>query len=196
MSKTTLLFEPDGFYHIYNHANGNENIFINDDNYQFFLNKFNLYISPVARTYAYCLMPNHFHFLIQLKERNAIIDLFKLNTLDVELDMSKKVSHQFSKFFNSYTQAFNKYHGRRGSLFMQNYKRKGVDSEQYLKRLIIYIHQNPVENGFVDNLNDWKYSSFKAITSNIETIAEKDKVLELFGGIENFIFCHKKLVTL
>ena len=56
------------FYHIYNHENGNENLFREEDNYQFFLKKWAAYISVIADTYAYCLMPNHFHFLLRIKE--------------------------------------------------------------------------------------------------------------------------------
>lgn len=99
MSKTTLLFEPDGFYYIYNHANGNENIFINDDNYQFFLQKFNLYINPVAKKIAYCQMPNHFHFLIQIKEKTSICELFKFNELVTDQELSKKNKSSIFKTF-------------------------------------------------------------------------------------------------
>lgn len=59
--------QPNNFYHIYNRANGNENLFNEDKNYHFFLEKWNKYISPFAETYCYCLMPNHFHFLILTK---------------------------------------------------------------------------------------------------------------------------------
>ncbi|MCF6359136.1 MAG: transposase [Cyclobacteriaceae bacterium] len=55
------------YYHIYNRANGNENLFRSDENYEYFLKKWGEYISDIADTYAYCLMPNHFHFLIKTK---------------------------------------------------------------------------------------------------------------------------------
>lgn len=59
--------ETEKFYHIYNHANGNENLFIEEENYHFFLQQWDKYISPIADTYAYCLIPNHIHFLIRIK---------------------------------------------------------------------------------------------------------------------------------
>ncbi len=64
--------EPAKFYHLYNHANGNENLFRNEENYLFFLKKFAFYVNPIADTYAYCLMPNHIHFLIAIKEEKEL----------------------------------------------------------------------------------------------------------------------------
>jgi hypothetical protein len=62
------LLEPGAYYHIYNHANGSDNLFRNDDNYMFFLKKYSEFISPVADTFAYCLMPNHFHLAVRMKD--------------------------------------------------------------------------------------------------------------------------------
>jgi REP element-mobilizing transposase RayT len=62
--------QPGFYYHIYNHANGSENLFLNEDNYNFFLKKYSSYIRPVADTFAYCLMPNHIHVLVRIKEIN------------------------------------------------------------------------------------------------------------------------------
>jgi len=55
-------------YHIYNHANGSENIFREEENYRFFLQQYDKYLGGVVDTYAYCLMPNHFHFLVGVKD--------------------------------------------------------------------------------------------------------------------------------
>lgn len=63
------LFEPDQVYHIYNRANGNENLFRESRNYRFFLQKYFAYINPVAETYAYCLLPNHFHAMIRVRSK-------------------------------------------------------------------------------------------------------------------------------
>jgi len=58
-------FEPEIFFHIYNHAVGTENLFRNPENYRFFLRKYSQYTAPIWETYAYCLLPNHFHFFGQ-----------------------------------------------------------------------------------------------------------------------------------
>ena len=68
--------EPGCYYHIYNHANGNEDIFLEAENYRWFLHQYNIYVSPVAETCAYCLLPNHFHFLIKLKDANKLLQTF------------------------------------------------------------------------------------------------------------------------
>lgn len=69
--------QPDTSYHIFNHANGFENIFRKEENFYYFLEKYRLYISPIAETYAYCLMPNHFHLVIRIRKRAAIEALIR-----------------------------------------------------------------------------------------------------------------------
>jgi REP element-mobilizing transposase RayT len=77
------ILEPGYFHHIYNHANGNENLFKRDENYHYFLKKFKQYIFPIADTFAYCLMPNHIHFLVRIKEEDALSESFpKFQTLE------------------------------------------------------------------------------------------------------------------
>jgi len=161
---------------------------------KFFLKKFNNYISPIAKTFVYCLMPNHFHFLVKIKKEKIVFNFFrktfpKFQTLE-KLD-NKLISKQFAKLFSCYTQSFNKQNNRKGSLFIKNFKRKNIDTENYLKRTIIYIHQNPVNHGFCDNINKWKYSSYNSIISDKPTVLQKEEVISLFEDIDNFIYCHK-----
>lgn len=66
--------EPDKYYHIYNHANGFENVFRCKENYLFFLRKYRFHLLPFFDTYAYCLMPNHFHLLIRVKSREEMLE--------------------------------------------------------------------------------------------------------------------------
>jgi len=75
---------PDTCFHIFNHANGFENVFKEAENYRFFLEKYQLHISPIAETYAYCLMPNHFHLVVRIRKREVIEELFlnKNNSLE------------------------------------------------------------------------------------------------------------------
>jgi REP element-mobilizing transposase RayT len=68
---------PTTSYHIFNHANGFENVFCEEENYRFFLEKYRLYISPVAETFAYCLMPNHFHLVVRIRKREVIEELIR-----------------------------------------------------------------------------------------------------------------------
>ncbi len=79
ITKKTLPLEAGNYYHIYNHSNGNDNVFFKKKNYQYFLSKYFDYISPVADTFAYCLMPNHFHFLLKFKEEKELFEWLKEN---------------------------------------------------------------------------------------------------------------------
>jgi len=80
---------PDTSYHIFNHANGFENVFRKEENFYFFLEKYRLYIWPIAETYAYCLMPNHFHLVVRIRKREVIAALIR-----------NKKNNNFSKVSN------------------------------------------------------------------------------------------------
>ena len=195
---------PELSYHIYNHANGSDILFREEKNYFYFLERYKKFISPVADTFSYCLMPNHFHILVNIKKETEIVSAIdnssvikKYNSLpsanEKENFISLYVSKQFSNLFSSYTQAFNKMYGRMGSLFMKNFKRKQIQGENYFIELIKYIHLNPVKDGFVKKPEDWKFSSYNTILSNESTFVKRNEVIDLFGDVDNFKFCHLKL---
>ena len=70
------------FYHIFNRGNNSENLFLTHDNYSYFLSLYYKYISQVADTYAWCLMPNHFHMLIRVKDEVEILMNLNLTGLN------------------------------------------------------------------------------------------------------------------
>ncbi|GAB2761846.1 transposase [Salinimicrobium soli] len=185
------VLEPDKYYHIYNRANGNEKIFLNKGNYSFFLHKYQQHIQPIANTLCYCLMPNHFHFLIKIRPSEEIEQTGHEDPSKMGLYCSKK----FSNFFSSYAQAYNKQHNRTGSLFQKNFKRKIVDSEKYLFQLIHYIHLNPVRANLVEKPEDWEFSSYQKLTSTGPTFLQKKEILGLYDGIENFEYVHSKIIS-
>src|SRR5665647_1869477 len=98
-----LVLLPNEVYHIYNHAVGDDNLFRHADNYKYFLQRYADFIHPIAQTYAYCLMPNHFHVLIRIRSEEAIVENIKLNTFPKFETLEKLLSKQFSNFFSSYT---------------------------------------------------------------------------------------------
>jgi REP element-mobilizing transposase RayT len=69
MSHYTPLI-PGVVYHIYNRGNNGESIFIEERNYDYFMKLYSKYISPKAETFAYCLLRNHFHFMVRIKTEN------------------------------------------------------------------------------------------------------------------------------
>jgi putative transposase len=181
--------EPENFYHVYNRANGSEKVFLSEENYRFFLRKYSEHIMPVAQTFSYCLMPNHFHFLVQIKsekEIRAALNKDSIKTISVE----KLVSKQFSNLFSSYTQAFNKQQNRMGSLFMKNFKRIRVNDELYRQRLVHYIHLNPVEAGLCNMPHQWDFSSYIGILTGKRLAFLDLGAVEWFGDEYNFKLVH------
>ncbi len=107
--------ESDKFYHIFNHANGRENLFEEDENYRYFLQQCEKYISPIAETYAYCLMPNHIHFLIRILPEAEVklnIPTFgKFQTFQ-KLDTKNYWKDKFQTFLKLNTKRYWKYGSR------------------------------------------------------------------------------------
>ena len=194
INKTELLI-PDATYHVYNRANGNEILFMTDENYRFFLAKYNQYISPIAHTYCYCLMPNHFHFLIQIKSEAELKiefgDKLKIDLQGFE-NLEGLISQQFSNFFNSYVKAFNKQNNRKGSLLMHPFKRKRVTDIKYLLKLVHYIHYNPIEAKLCETPTQWHFSSYTSLISKTDTTLKRQEVINWFNDIDNFIYLHTK----
>ena len=201
MAKTEhyyTVFEEGQFYHIYNRTIDKQPLFRNESNFDFFLKKYDKYLSPVADTYAYCLLKNHFHFLIRIKEN--LTDISGSTTLIKEKKDSPFenhehdiVSHQFRKFFQSYALAFNKQHGRVGTLFQTPFKRVLVSGDAYFTQLIYYIHANPQHHNLTDDFRKWKWSSYNSILLNKLTKVKKDEVIEWFGNKEAFEQYHNNL---
>lgn len=174
---------PGNFYHLYNHSNGNQLLFREGRNYVFFLDKFIKYLNPYIETYAYCLMSNHFHFLVKVKEEFEVDG--KINQTEARL-----VTNAIKNWLISYTQSYHKVFGTKGNLYYQKIRRKIINDEEYLMNLIVYINLNPVLHGFVDFPYQWNYSSYKATISNQPTKIRRDEVIDLFGGLNNFKYYH------
>ncbi|CAN5439613.1 hypothetical protein BH20BAC1_BH20BAC1_09320 [soil metagenome] len=193
---------PDCFYHIYNHANGRENLFVENRNYPFFMDKVSLYVLPFLYLHAYCLLPNHFHLLVNIKELDEIKLLESFKTFqklpDEQLQpvVEKKISKAFANLFSSYTQSFNKVYSRKGSLFIPNMKAEIIDNEPGICNVVHYIHTNPIHHGFVLSPEQWKYSSYNAYLSDTPSQVSRKFLLDLFGGKTNFITHHHQPVEL
>ena len=188
---------PGRYYHLYNHAVGDENLFRQPDNYYFFLERYTRYILHIAHTYAYCLMPNHFHMLVRIRDAKELDTHFchlkrTTNVPNAGLNYSTFIMQQFSNFCNSYAKAFNTHFGRKGALFIDYVRRKPVEDDAYFTTLLAYIHRNPVHHEFCRDAFDWPYSSLHAICSNKPTKLERTTVLHWFGGVEPYIRFHQQ----
>ncbi|MEQ8523984.1 hypothetical protein [Gracilimonas sp.] len=200
MSQKKIQFKPGYTYHVWTHANGDENLFRNEENYNYFLKKYSHHVHPVVDTFAYCLMPNHLHFMVRVKSNDEVLEFVRMKKKDPTLQgfgtlggLSNILSRQFSHLFNGYTQAYNKKYNRKGSLFIPNFRRKLIDSDDYFVSLIAYIHNNPVHHGFTKNLSDWPFSSWHAYMLRKLTNICKDEAMKWFGDERNFKVIHQNL---
>lgn len=189
--------EQGRFYHIYNRGINGTNLFYNKGNYEFFLHRYAEYISPFVETYALCLLPNHFHLLVRVKEQDAVdkkVPLFE----KVELLENKEhpASAAFQRLFTSYSKAINVQQKRHGSLFEKPFKRKLVTDTQYLANLVFYIHANPQLHGIADDFRMYPWSSYDKILKNTPTRLQKDEVMQWFSSPENYVAYHNRKMDL
>ena len=148
----------------------------------------------VVETYAYCLLPNHFHFFIRVKEIDEVNMAKALTEIEsAEQSIHNLVSRQFQKFFQSYALAFNKQQQRNGTLFQTPFKRVLISDDSYFTQIIFYIHANPQNHNFIPDFRSWKWSSYCAFISDKLTKLKKQDVLNWFGGKEAYLEYHKSL---
>jgi len=139
------------YYHVYNRGNNKEALFKEERNYYYFLDLYKKYIYPIADLYAYCLLPNHFHFLVQIKEFGDMDHMFRSRN---------GIKVQFATFFGTYTKSINSAYQRSGILFEGRFKRKLIGSTDQFYQTIAYIHQNPQTHNLVSDYQVWPYSSY------------------------------------
>lgn len=178
--------EEGKVYHVFNRGNNKENIFKEWKNYYYFLRLFKKYLDDYVEVLAFCLMPNHFHFMIRVKENTNVIP---------QMDGTRTkchISEQFRRLFISYTQAINKQYGRTGSLFQKNFKKIEVKEESHFTVLIAYIHLNPVKAKLVKSCSDWKFSSYNSIINSHELNPISMEIVNWFNGKEEFINFHRE----
>lgn len=192
MPQLKQTIEYGQYYHIYNRGNNRNDIFFETDNYNHFLRLYDKYIDPIAETYAWCLLKNHFHFLVRIKDKEEVAKI-TINKGNLDNPRILNPSRQFGHLFNAYTQAINKRYKRTGSLFESTFERKLVDSEKYFQKLIFYIHNNPVHHGLVDSMIEYPWSSYLTVTSTKETKLNRSGVIKAYGDLENFKYYHSQM---
>lgn len=185
---------PGEKYHILSRAVGNEKLFLTEENYRFFLARYRKYVSPVADTYCYCLLPNHFHSLVKIKEEPAIFSLLGEQITPEQLPA--KISWQFSKLLNSYAKAYNKANSRKGALFIDFLRRVPIEKDEQFGATVFYIHKNPVHHGYCNAMEEWRWSSYNAFLTEKPTMLLRDEVLDWFGGMKGFSDYHSQPVYL
>ncbi len=187
MTGSTLKLLHGQYYHIYNRGINSCNLFYEAENYEYFMQLYDKYISVYAETFAWVLMPNHFHFVVRIKEEPEVLAI-------KHEPLTLKPPHQhFSNLFNAYTKAFNERFNRHGSLFERPFKRKLVDNEQYLKQLVLYVHHNPVHHGFCSHPLEYPWSSYLTCLSEKQTKLQREKVVGWFQDVDGFTKSHQEI---
>jgi len=156
-NQDTLCF--GNYYHVTNRGNHKEALFRRDQHYFYFLDLIKKYIIPIADLYTYCLLPTHFHLLVQIKGIDQIGRIYP----DLGL-----IWKQFWTFLGIYTKTINEIYHWTGSLFEGRYSFKKVPMDEYFFQLIVSIHQNPQNYGIV---SDFRYRLF----SPYDAYIRKDK---------------------
>jgi putative transposase len=164
------VLEKGNVYHIYNRGINGEIIFNTDENKHYFLKLYSKYLENKADTFAFCLMYNHFHFIIRIVNE-------------------KEITQALSNLFNAYAKAFNKQNDRTGSLFEKHFKRIQIINETYLLNLIQYVHLNPKHHLDI-NYKNFPFSSYQSIISDKPTKLLRNEVIQLFDSKDNFVYCH------
>jgi putative transposase len=164
MARRPRLFAPGVLYHVIARGNHQQPTFLNDRDYEAYLERVARYRERYGVTlYAYCLMPNHIHLLLQ--------------TSDAPLAKFMQGLQQ------SYTQRFNRVHGAVGHLFQGRYRAIICETDEYLITLVRYIHLNPVRAGLVDHPELYVYSGHRVYLNGDGTeLIDPGPVLRMLGG--------------
>jgi len=168
-------FYKDKLYHIFNSSTDGRNIFLRDGNYYFFLRQYIKHTGNLVDTLAYCLLPDHLHFLIRVN--------------DPEL-----ANAYLNKFFTAYSNSFNEHERQEGKLcFQQKFKRKLIENMDHLTAAIYFIHVNPVHHGITESVMNYKFSSYRILLGEGSTKLNRNEILEWFCGKRNFINYHRDI---
>ena len=177
-----MLLEKGNLYHIYNQGNNQRKIFFKKENYTFFIEKIKIHLLPYVDLLAYCLMPNHFHLMVLVREEELPIQDTHTVTQSHGVSKNRTINDSIGILLRSYTRAINKQENFSGKLFREKTKAECINcfkritpsfindkkatnnlisEKQYPQICFNYIHQNPVKAGILENEVDYEFSSAK-----------------------------------
>lgn len=168
--KDEIHWQPGGYYHLYNRGARRLSIFRELENYVFLLHRLKRILPGMeVSIIAYCLMPNHYHFLVRQ-------------------DGSLPAGLLVQRLFNSYTKAYNRRYAHSGTLFERRYLAKAVTDDSHLLHLCRYIHANPVKDGLVESPADWPYSNYLEWIGKREgTLLDKGFIAAHFSNAQHYV---------
>ena len=143
MARPLRINIPGGIYHVMSRGNARQPIFLDDGDHRHFLKLLAAALRRFGvRCHAYCLMPNHFHLLLQIGTAPLGRTMHQLNA--------------------AYAGWFNRRHQRVGHLLQGRFKAPMVENGDYFCRAVRYIVRNPVRAGLCARCADWEWSSYRA----------------------------------
>jgi REP element-mobilizing transposase RayT len=156
------IFKAGFTYHIYNRGFQKQKLFFSSDDYQRFKIKLAEEIEGDFRLHAYCLMPNHFHLLVE-----------QMNDVSISI-LLRNIQLAYAKYFSL------KY-GKEGSVFGSRFKAKRIDSQEYLLEVVRYIHQNAPKAGLVESPDEWIWSSYWSYLGDVyESFVTTEYILSYY----------------
>lgn len=169
MPTRETAFVQGFYYHIYNRGINRGNVFHTEENYKYCIGLAQTAsVKYAISIIAYCLMPNHYHFLVRQ-------------------DSTESVSKFVAKVFNSFVQAVNKQQDRKGPMFEGRFNSVLMAKDDYLVHLCRYIHLNPVVAGFVSDPEDWPHSNYlEWINKRPRTPKEEEFISNQFSSVQEY----------
>ena len=162
-------FIEGSVFHFYNKTPQGKLLFKTDNDYLYFLTKFKKNIKKYpCEVYAYCLMPNHFHFCLR---QNTEKPLYRI----------------FNDTFTSYALHYNSKYNLKGKLLQDRLQDKRITDDSYLILLCKYIHNNPLKADLVEDLEKWKYSNYLEYTGQRNGILFSKELIKTYpDDFENY----------
>src|SRR3989344_3484192 len=183
-------FAENEIYHVFNRGVEKRIIFQDEKDYRIFTYYLFIYLAPLdlvnsvypnlplrlqaknlnkeVELLSYCLMPNHFHFLLKQNSADGIIKLMKQLT-------------------NAYTLYFNQKNKRVGGLVQGRYKAVRIETDEQLIHVSRYIHLNPVASSIVKLPEEYQWSSYSEfLDEKNEKICRTKQILEHFSSRQNY----------
>lgn len=159
---------PGTYYHLYNRGNQKNRIFLDDNDFSFYRRKLGI----VCKKYdfslvAYCLMPNHIHLIVKQNSEFSTASFM-------------------SSLHTSYSMIFNKKYKTVGHLFQDRFKQKIICGDDYMKKLVAYVHLNPVKDGLCAFPKEYKWSSYLEYARK-ESFNDSERICDC-GLIEDYGF--------
>ena len=168
-------FIENGYYHVYNRGVEKRVIFLDEQDFAVFLSYLKQYLDPSQRSdpkslakevdlLAFCLMPNHFHFLAKQNTINGITKLIRV-------------------ICTKYVMYFNKKYERVGTLFQGKYKAIMIENDNYFLHLSRYIHLNPAHIGSDPKTYRWSSYSYYLGQSSAQWVKPQE-ILTFFRSAQ------------